>query len=112
MENTMTKKKWLRQPGVLAALTAALLFGAGTPFAKLLLNAVNPWMLAGLLYIGSGIGLTLYRRLTKAPAVKLPRHEALWFAGAIVAGGIVAPGLVNVWPNQDACIRGISTVEC
>jgi len=94
MENTMTKKKGLQRPGVLAALFAALLFGAGTPFAKLLLNAVNPWLLAGLLYIGSGIGLTLYRRLSKASAVKLPRHEALWFAGAIVSGGIVAPVLL------------------
>ena len=94
MENTMTKKKWLRQPGVLAALTAALLFGAGTPFAKLLLNTVNPWLLAGLFYAGSGIGLSLYRFLSKAPAVKLPRHEALWFAGAIVSGGIIAPVLL------------------
>ncbi|MDF2501893.1 MAG: EamA/RhaT family transporter [Anaerosporomusa subterranea] len=94
MENAMTKKNWLRRPGVFAALAAALLFGAGTPFAKLLLNAVNPWLLAGLLYIGSGIGLTLYRRLSEAPAVKLPRHEALWFAGAIVSGGIVAPVLL------------------
>lgn len=94
MKNAMTKKKWLRQPGVLAALTAALLFGAGTPFAKLLLNAVNPWLLAGLLYIGSGIGLMIYRCLSKAPAVTLPRHEALWFTGAIVAGGIVAPVLL------------------
>lgn len=92
--NAMTNNKWLHQPGVLAALGAALLFGAGTPFAKLLLDAVNPWMLAGLLYIGSGIGLALYRHLIKAPAVKLPRHEALWFAGAIVAGGIVAPVLL------------------
>lgn len=94
MIKAMTKKKSLRQPGVLAALTAALLFGAGTPFAKLLLNAVNPWLLAGLLYLGSGIGLTLYRCLIKAPAVKLPHHEALWFAGAILAGGIVAPVLL------------------
>lgn len=90
----MTKKKWLCQPGILAALTAALLFGAGTPFAKLLLNAVNPWLMAGLLYIGSGLGLTLYRWLTKAPVVKLPRQETFWFAGAIVAGGIVAPVLL------------------
>jgi drug/metabolite transporter (DMT)-like permease len=94
MKSVMTKKKWLRQPGVLAALTAALLFGAGTPFAKLLLNDVNPWLLAGLLYIGSGIGLTIYRRLSKAPSVQLPCHEMLWFAGAIVAGGIVAPVLL------------------
>ena len=94
MENNITKKKSLCQPGVLATLTAALLFGAGTPFAKLLLNTVNPWLLAGLFYAGSGIGLTLYRYLRKVPAVKLPRHEKLWFAGAIVSGGIIAPVLL------------------
>lgn len=94
MKNPINKKKWLHQPGVLAALAAALLFGAGTPFAKLLLITVDPWLLAGLLYIGSGIGLTLYRYLSNAPGVTLPRHEALWFAGAIVSGGIVAPVLL------------------
>ncbi len=59
----------LRQPGVSAALGAALLFGAGTPLAKLLLNTVSPWLLAGLLYLGSGLGLSLYRFLNRAPAV-------------------------------------------
>ncbi len=43
------------------ALLAALLFGASTPFAKLLLGDVAPVMLAGLLYLGSGVGLTLIR---------------------------------------------------
>ena len=89
--------KWpygLHQPGVLAALVAALLFGGGTPLAKWLLTSVNPWLLAGLLYLGSGIGLTVYRRLNNAPAVRLPRHEQSWFAGAIVAGGIVGPVLL------------------
>ncbi|MBH2008666.1 MAG: DMT family transporter [Xanthomonadaceae bacterium] len=84
----------VRQPGVLAALGAALLFGAGTPLAKLLLNTVSPWMLAGLLYLGSGIALTLYRFVSQAPAVKLPRHEVIWFAGAVAAGGIVGPVLL------------------
>jgi drug/metabolite transporter (DMT)-like permease len=84
----------LRQPGVLAALGAALLFGAGTPLAKLLLDTISPWLLAGLLYLGSGLGLTLYRYLTRAPAVKLPCHEAPWFAGAILAGGVVGPVLL------------------
>ncbi len=70
----MDSRTGLRHPGVLAALAAALLFGAGTPLAKLLLASVSPWLLAGLLYIGSGVGLTLFRRLTWAPAVKLPRH--------------------------------------
>lgn len=54
-----------------------MLFGAGTPLAKLLLNAVSPWLLAGLLYLGSGVGFSLYRYFSKAPAVKLPRHEPL-----------------------------------
>lgn len=90
----MNWKEGLRQTGVPAALGAALLFGAGTPLAKLLLDAVNPWMLAGLLYLGSGVGLTLYRLLSQAPAVCLPRNEVPWFAGAIVAGGIIGPVLL------------------
>src|SRR3569832_528445 len=90
----MNWKEGLRQTGVPAALGAALLFGAGTPLAKLLLDAVNPWMLAGLLYLGSGVGLTLYRLLSHASAVRLPRNEVPWFAGAILAGGIIGPVLL------------------
>lgn len=84
----------LRRPGVLAALGAALLFGAGTPFAKLLLASVNPWLLAALLYLGSGIGLTLYRQLRHSPAVSLPTGEWPWLLGAIFAGGVVGPVLL------------------
>ena len=92
----MNWKEGIRQPGVPAALGAALLFGAGTPLAKWLLDSVSPGLLAGLLYLGSGIGLTLYRRLAQAPAVRLPRNELFWFAGAIVAGGIVGPVLLMI----------------
>ncbi|WP_324779763.1 DMT family transporter [Thiobacillus sedimenti] len=90
----MNWKEGLRQPGVPAALGAALLFGAGTPLAKLLLDAVNPWMLAGLLYLGSGVGLSLYRWLSRAPVVRLARNEAPWFFGAILSGGIIGPVLL------------------
>lgn len=90
----MNWKDGLRRQGVLAALGAALLFGAGTPLAKLLLDGVSPWLLAGLFYLGSGLGLALYRRLIRASAVRLPWHEVSWFAGAILAGGIVAPVLL------------------
>jgi drug/metabolite transporter (DMT)-like permease len=85
--------RW-RQPGAAAALGAALLFGAATPLAKLLLGTMSPWQLAGLLYLGSGLGLSLYRLLRRAPPVHLPRHEWPWLAGAIVVGGIVAPLLL------------------
>jgi drug/metabolite transporter (DMT)-like permease len=84
----------IRQTGILAAFGAALLFGAGTPLAKLLLDSVSPWLLAGLLYLGSGFGLALYRRITRAPAVSLPSNERVWFAGAIFAGGIIGPVLL------------------
>ncbi len=92
----MNWKEGIGQPGVPAALGAALLFGAGTPLAKWLLDAVSPWLLAGLLYLGSGVGLTLYRRLMQAPAVRFPRNELSWFAGAILAGGIVGPVLLMI----------------
>lgn len=90
----MQWQQGLSRPGVMAALGAALLFGAGTPVAKLLLNSVSPWLLAGLLYLGSGVGLALYRRFTHAPAVRLSHQELPWFAGAILAGGIVGPVLL------------------
>ncbi|MDD2719731.1 MAG: DMT family transporter [Gallionella sp.] len=92
----MNWKEAVCQPGIPAAIGAALLFGTGTPLAKWLLESVDPWLLAGLLYSGSGIGLLLYRRLSHAPAVQLPRREIAWFAGAILAGGIVGPVLLMI----------------
>ena len=90
----------LRQPGVVAALVAALLFGASAPLAKLLLATIDPWLLAGLLYLGSGLGLTIYRRMRHLPTVSLSRSEWLWFGGAIVSGGVVGPVLLMVGLTQ------------
>ena len=84
----------LHHPGVLAALGAALLFGAGTPLAKSLLASVDPWLLAGLLYLGSGLGLSSYRWLRHAPKPALLPSEWLWLTGAMTAGGIVGPVLL------------------
>jgi drug/metabolite transporter (DMT)-like permease len=80
--------------GILAALGSALHFGAGTPHAKLLLFHVNPWLLAGLLYMGSDVGLTLYRFIIRTPSANLVRNEVVWFLGAILAGGVIAPVLL------------------
>ena len=80
--------------GVLCALAAAALFGAGTPFAKLLLAHTDPWLLAALLYLGSGLGLALLRRLRRAPGVQLARAEWGWLSAATLAGGVVAPVLL------------------
>jgi drug/metabolite transporter (DMT)-like permease len=80
--------------GVLAALLAALLFGAGTPAAKVLLGETGPWLLAALLYLGSGIGLAGWRLLRGAAPVRLARGEWPWLAGAILAGGVIGPVLL------------------
>lgn len=79
------------------ALFAAVLFGAGTPLAKLLLQDISPLMLAGLLYLGSGIGLLIIR-LVRRPFTGDDNHEAglrskdyAWLAGAVIVGGIFAP---------------------
>jgi drug/metabolite transporter (DMT)-like permease len=90
---TVSKERFLSS-GVAAAMGAALLFGAGTPLAKLLLGSVGPWMLAGLFYLGSGLGLTLYRMALKAAPVKLAQGEAAWLGGATLAGGVVGPLLL------------------
>ena len=87
----MTVRLHLFNTGVAATLCAALLFGASTPLAKMLLHNVDPWLLAGLFYLGSGIGLTLWRVFTRAAPVHLARGETGWLAGAILAGGIIAP---------------------
>jgi drug/metabolite transporter (DMT)-like permease len=86
--------------GVAAALAAAALFGASTPFAKLLLGEVSPVLLAGLLYLGSGCGLALWRWLrsrsggTVAREAGLKRADLPWLAGAVFCGGIVGPALL------------------
>ncbi|MFN0182261.1 MAG: DMT family transporter [Aquabacterium sp.] len=91
---TPTIRNALVHPGVAAALAAAALFGAGTPLAKQLLGTVDPWLLAGLLYLGSGVGLALWRLLSRAVPVKLPADQRVWLAGAVVAGGILGPLLL------------------
>jgi drug/metabolite transporter (DMT)-like permease len=83
-----------KNSGVLAALGAALLFGAGTPVAKSLLGATSPWLLAGLLYLGSGVGLALLRRARTAPRVRLAAQERGWLAGAVITGGMLGPALL------------------
>lgn len=88
------KSKYGLHPGVLAALGAAILFGGGTPFAKLLLDNVSPWLLAGLFYLGSGLGLVLYRLVKKSPAGKMPPGAWPWLIGAIFAGGVAGPVLL------------------
>jgi drug/metabolite transporter (DMT)-like permease len=97
MESTDNSKMPMK--GVAYAILASVLFGVTTPFAKNLLADITPVLLAGLFYLGSGIGLAIYllytiRTQTAAREASLARPDLPWLAGAIVAGGIVAPVLL------------------
>jgi drug/metabolite transporter (DMT)-like permease len=82
---------WRPNLGISAAFVAALLFGIGTPLAKRLLGSVDPWLMAGLLYAGSGITLTTLRVIRTAPRIRPSRSELGYLAGAIGFGGVAAP---------------------
>jgi drug/metabolite transporter (DMT)-like permease len=79
--------------GVVHALAAALLFGASAPLAKVLLGDLPPWLLGGLLYLGSGLGLGLARWVRDRgwrPSGLAP-GEWPWLLGAILFGGLLGP---------------------
>ncbi|NUB06611.1 DMT family transporter [Azospirillum sp. Vi22] len=86
--------------GATTAILAAVLFGLSTPLAKLLVHDLSPWMLAGLLYLGSGIGLGLVRLLRlltgsrKRSERGLRGAEWFWLLTAVAAGGIAGPVLL------------------
>jgi drug/metabolite transporter (DMT)-like permease len=83
-------------PGTALALGAALLFGIATPCSKLLIGSIDPQMLAGLLYLGAGIGLATVhfgRGALGVPAPEAPLKAAdlPWLAIVILFGGVLGP---------------------
>jgi drug/metabolite transporter (DMT)-like permease len=83
-------------PGVPLALASAMLFGATAPLSKLLLGQIDPQLLAGLLYLGAGLGLAA-GRLTRhafglpAPEAPLRGADAPWLAAVVLFGGVLGP---------------------
>jgi len=102
---------------VVHALLAAALFGASTPFAKLLVGEMSPVLLAGLLYLGSGIGLALFR-LVRDHGWKssgIVRSEWPWLLGAILFGGVLAPvallfGLLTISGSTASLLLNLEAV--
>ena len=85
--------------GIVLALASAMLFGASTPLAKLLLGALDPWLTAGLLYLGAGVGLAavhLARVAAGLPASEAPLRstDLPRLAGVVIAGGMAGPLLL------------------
>ncbi|MEA3191913.1 MAG: hypothetical protein QOD26_246, partial [Betaproteobacteria bacterium] len=83
----------MRRRAIAFALLSAALFGASTPLAKILLGSTSPLLLAGLLYLGAGIGLAVWLALRRS-FKPIARGDLAWLAGAVVAGGIAGPALL------------------
>jgi len=80
---------------LLSIAISAFLFGISPPLAKLLVGGMPPMALAGVLYLGAFIGLSLYSAGKKVEPEKiaepLERKDLPWLAGSILTGGIIAP---------------------
>src|SRR5690349_16360069 len=91
-------------PGAAFAVGSAILFGASTPLAKLLLSGgVDAQLLAGLFYLGSGVGLSVIliartalspRGRSAAAEARLRRTDLPPLCLAVLLGGAVAPVLM------------------
>ena len=81
-------------------MASAILFGLSAPTAKLLLPGASPWLLAGLLYLGAGLGLTLVRLITQTRTAtatdRLQRKDLSRLAAIVLAGGAVGPVLLLI----------------
>jgi drug/metabolite transporter (DMT)-like permease len=95
-------------PGVPCALASAVLFGAAPPLAKLLVGGIEPFMLAGLLYLGAGLGLAGLRLVMPGGRGegRLGRADLPWLAGAVIAGGMVGPVLLMIGLSRTTASTG------
>ena len=90
--------------GVLFGLAAAVSFGVSAPLAKRLLDNVAPQMLAGLLYVGAFLALTMVGSRSRSEA-RLRRADAPRMTLLILSGGVIAPHLNGENAEQMQCIR-------
>lgn len=80
--------------GGLLAIAAAVLFGLSTPAAKAIVGNVPSLLLAGLLYLGSGVGLGFIVMLGRQHGVRLKRADLPWLMATIAFGGALGPALL------------------
>jgi drug/metabolite transporter (DMT)-like permease len=98
-------------------LLSAILYGLSIPLAKILLSEVSPVSLAGLLYLGAFVGLTLFGFFDAKNKEKnlFDRNDLIWLAGVIFFGGILAPiflmlGLSQVFASVASLLLNLEGV--
>ena len=67
--------------GIIMAILAAVLYAVSSPFSKVLLNEMPPTLMAGFLYLGAGIGMSLIAVLRRVRFISVKRNcriRLLW----------------------------------
>lgn len=98
-------------PGVPLALASAILFGLSAPLSKALIGSVDPWLLAGILYLGAGGGLAVVHLVRSAIGLgeseaRLRGSDLPWLAGVVVFGGLLGPLLLMFGLSLTAASTG------
>jgi drug/metabolite transporter (DMT)-like permease len=104
--------------GVLLALGAAALYALSVPFGKRLLEFLSPALLAGLLYLGAGVGMTFLRigarKHREAQEIPLSKKDLPNAVGMILLD-ILAPillmlGLKSTGPETTSLLNNFEIV--
>src|SRR6187402_2267731 len=93
--------------GALFGLLAAALFGLSAPLAKRLLGETTPQVLAGLLYLGSGLGLSIVR-IFRRPTTEAPlsKRDVPTLAVVAISGGVLGPLLMLIGLGRVSAVAG------
>ena len=81
--------------GIMMAILAAVLYAMSSPFSKILLNEMPPTLMAGFLYLGAGIGMSLIaisRRVRRVETTEIHLSKAeVPYTVAMILLDIAAP---------------------
>ena len=81
--------------GIILAILAAVLYAVSSPFSKILLNEMPPTLMAGFLYLGAGVGMSLIavsRRVRQVENTEIHLSKAeMPYTVAMILLDIAAP---------------------
>ncbi len=110
----------MKRLAIITGILSGFLFGIATPFSKLLLEGLNSFQLAGLLYLGAGLAMLPYvlRRNSNIKLLFQFGNRSKTF-GIIFFGGFLGPLLllaglktanaasVSIWLNMELVATAI-----
>lgn len=93
--------------GTIEGLVAAALFGLSAPLAKHLLGSASPELLAGLLYAGAAVALTVTMRIRPRPGeARLQRRDVPMLTLVTLTGGVLAPVAMLTGLDRTSAVAG------